>query len=158
MRKSSETIETLRKHLHKTAITSKALISRAGPSYDPQDTIDRVHFLSLQLDLCSLDTVYDAADQLVHGTVSDPTDKTNAQYRLPRLDGIILNAGFGGWVGVDWLHLIYKTLTQGPIQMCTFADFKIATPGLTVEYKPKAGNKSSDVCPPCPATQPIVTH
>lgn len=136
MRKSCETIETLRRHLHNVAATSKTLRSRAGASYDPKDTIDRVHFLTVQLDLCDLDSVYAAADQLVHGTIGDPTDKTGTRYRVPRLDGVILNAGLGGWTGVSWPGLAWKFLRSGLIQMCTFPDFKMATTGLTVEYKP----------------------
>ncbi|KAG7124180.1 hypothetical protein HYQ45_013724 [Verticillium longisporum] len=113
LRKSRETVESLRTHLHKTATTSKALAARAGPSYKPQDTIDRVHLLSVQLDLLDLRSPYAVARQLVRGTVGDPTDAHNTQYKVPRLDAVILNAGIGGFKGVDWFKLAWRFLTRG---------------------------------------------
>ncbi|EEY21938.1 3-ketosteroid reductase [Verticillium alfalfae VaMs.102] len=136
LRKSRETVESLRTHLHKTATTSKALAARAGPSYKPQDTIDRVHLLSVQLDLLDLRSPYAVARQLVHGTVSDPTDADNTQYKVPRLDAVILNAGIGGFKGVDWFKLAWRFLTRGIVYMCCFPDYKIAIPGLLSPQKP----------------------
>ncbi|KAF3359703.1 hypothetical protein VdG1_01901 [Verticillium dahliae VDG1] len=119
LRKSRETVESLRTHLHKTATTSKALAARAGPSYKPQDTIDRVHLLSVQLDLLDLRSPYAVARQLVHGTVGDPTDAHNTQYK-----------------GVDWFKLAWRFLTRGIVYMCCFPDYKIAIPGLLAPQKP----------------------
>ncbi|PNH37670.1 hypothetical protein VD0004_g9130 [Verticillium dahliae] len=136
LRKSRETVESLRIHLHKTATTSKALAARAGPSYKPQDTIDRVHLLSVQLDLLDLRSPYAVARQLVHGTVGDPTDAHNTQYKVPRLDAVILNAGIGGFKGVDWFKLAWRFLTRGIVYMCCFPDYKIAIPGLLAPQKP----------------------
>lgn len=135
VRKSSETVEALRKHLHKAA-ASKTLAARAGSSYDPQDTLDRVHLLAVQVDLCRLDSIYAVADQLVGGTVGDPTDKTETKYTIPKLDAVILNAGFGGWTHIQWGVLIHKFLTQGLIQMCTYPNFKVAEVGRIISYKP----------------------
>ncbi|KAH6688253.1 hypothetical protein F5X68DRAFT_260769 [Plectosphaerella plurivora] len=153
VRKSQETIEVLRKHLHKAA-ASEALAARAGSlsakeshesSYDPQDTIDRVHLLAVQVDLCSPDSIYGVADQLVKGTVGDPTDKTGTEYTIPKLDAIILNAGFGGWTHVNWFGLIKQFLSQGLIQGCTYPTFKVAEVGRTTSYKSKDGKSSSHV-------------
>ncbi|KAM0276367.1 hypothetical protein ACHAQH_006815 [Verticillium albo-atrum] len=136
LRKSRETIEALRAHLYKTATTSKALAARAGPSYIPQDTIDRVHLLSVQLDLLDLRSPYAVARQLVHGTVSDPTDKNDTQYKIPRLDAVILNAGIGGFKGINWFKLAWRLLTRGIVYMCCFPDYKISIPGLLAPQKP----------------------
>ncbi|KAM0331569.1 hypothetical protein ACHAQA_003247 [Verticillium albo-atrum] len=136
LRKSRETIESLRAHLHKTATSSKALAARAGPSYKPQDTIDRVHLLSVQLDLLDLHSTYAVSRQLVHGTVSDPTDKDDTQYKIPRLDAVILNAGIGGFKGVNWFKLAWRLVTRGIVYMCCFPDYKIGIPGLLAPQKP----------------------
>jgi 3-keto steroid reductase len=145
VRKSRETIEALRKHLYKSA-NSEAVAVRArslssDSSYDPQDTINRVHLLAVQVDLCSLDSIYGVADQLVGGTVGDPTDKTGTEYTIPKLDAVILNAGFGGWTHVHWPGLIRMFLTKGLIQMCTWPTFKVAEPGRVVSHKSAKGGE-----------------
>lgn len=134
--KSRETVEVLREHVRKTASSLHTLISRAGPSYNPQDTINRVHILSVQLDLCNLSNVYAVAQQLVQGTIGDPTDENGPRYKIPRLDSVVMNAGIGGFYGLDWPVLIRKFLTEGLLQMCTFPDFKLAHSGLVVKQEP----------------------
>ncbi|KAK1719086.1 hypothetical protein BDP67DRAFT_602349 [Colletotrichum lupini] len=97
VRKSRESVESLRQHLRRTATTSPALRSRAGSSYyDPDDTLARVHLLSTQLDLCDLPSVYACAANLVAGTLTDPTDPgllavlTWPSFKLAR-PGAVLN-------------------------------------------------------------------
>ncbi|CAM1506401.1 Fc.00g060420.m01.CDS01 [Cosmosporella sp. VM-42] len=52
--KSLQTISSLRAYAARAAQTSTSLHSRAGDLYNWQDTVRRIHVLSLQLDLCDL--------------------------------------------------------------------------------------------------------
>ena len=54
----------------------------------------------------------DTARRLVHGTISNPPPSPSSSskgdledVRIPRLDAVIFNAGFGGWTGLDWVAL-----------------------------------------------------
>ncbi|WYZ37897.1 hypothetical protein EsH8_II_001403 [Colletotrichum jinshuiense] len=135
VRKSRETIASLRLHLHRTATTSPALGSRAGTSYNPDDTLARVHLLSTQLDLCDLPSVYACAANLVRGTITDPTDPDARLYKIPRLDSVIFNAGFGGWTGLDWAGLFTDLFTKGLLAVVTWPAFKIAPSGAVVKQQ-----------------------
>ncbi|KAK6223770.1 3-ketosteroid reductase [Colletotrichum tabaci] len=139
VRKSRETISSLRNHLQRTATSSPALRSRAGSSYyDPADTLARVHLLSTQLDLCDLPSVYACAANLVSGTITDPTDTSDPspQYKIPRLDSVIFNAGFGGWTGLDWTGLFTGLFTKGLVSIVTWPAFKLARPGSVLNQRP----------------------
>ncbi|KAK1977135.1 hypothetical protein LZ30DRAFT_601983 [Colletotrichum cereale] len=139
LRKSRETVSSLRDHLRRTANASPALRSRAGDSYyDPQDTLDRVHLLSTQLDLCDLTSVYACAANLVAGALADPTDTSPSapRYPIPRLDSVIFNAGFGGWTGLDWAGLFKDLFTNGLISLLTWPSFKLARPGAVLNQRP----------------------
>ncbi|KAI2628808.1 hypothetical protein GGR54DRAFT_364765 [Hypoxylon sp. NC1633] len=130
--KSRQTILGLRAHLEKRANTSKQLRSRAGPDYNPRSAISRVHMLSVQLDLCSLHSVYCATRQLVHGQLTDPTGLVS-DVRIPRIDAAIFNAGIGGWSGLDWLGLAKQFFQQGLVQAVTFPSFKKALPAAVLD-------------------------
>ncbi|KAL0941914.1 3-ketosteroid reductase [Colletotrichum truncatum] len=136
VRKSRETISSLRLHLERTASSSSSLRSRTGPTYDPEDTISRVHLLSTQVDLCDLPSVYNCAATLVAGHISDPTDPKAYMYKIPRLDSVIFNAGFGGWTGLDWPGLFKSLFTKGLLPTLTWPDFKIARPGAVLNQRP----------------------
>jgi 3-keto steroid reductase len=140
-RKSRETIDSLRAHLHRAAQTSKGLQARAGADHDWRDAVKRVHVLSIQIDLCDLLSVYKAAEQLVSGTISvppggDPEEEAGlANVRIPRLDAVVFNAGFGGWSGLNWPRVFQMIFTQGIVQSVTWPTFKIADPGAAVKTK-----------------------
>ncbi|KAI2621997.1 hypothetical protein GGS26DRAFT_600987 [Hypomontagnella submonticulosa] len=142
--KSRDTVQSLRSHLGKTAKTSKVLRSRAGPNYDPQTAVSRVHIYSVQLDLCNIRSIYDAAKQLVHGEVSDPTGLTGS-VRIPRLDAALFNAGVGGWSGLDWFGLIKQFFTEGLVEACTFPSFKMALPAATLDKRKLLGDGASEL-------------
>src|SRR6185436_2624703 len=74
VRKSRETVTALRRHLKRTAYNSSILHTRAGPLYEPEETIQRVHILSIELDLCKLPELYQAANRLVNSTISSPCE------------------------------------------------------------------------------------
>ncbi|KAI1416566.1 hypothetical protein F5Y13DRAFT_119162 [Hypoxylon sp. FL1857] len=142
--KSRDTVVSLRAHLEKTARTSKQLRSRAGPDYDPQTAISRVHVLSVQLDLCDLRSIYSAAKQLVHGEVTDPTGLINS-VKIPRLDAALFNAGVGGWSGLDWFGLARQFFQVGLVQSCTFPSFKKAAPAAVLDQKKLLGDSAHNL-------------
>jgi 3-keto steroid reductase len=47
---------------------------------------------------------------------------------IPKLDAIILNAGIGGWSGIDWPKAIYQVLTD-LVQGVTWPEFKLSPVG-----------------------------
>ncbi|KAI8265100.1 3-keto-steroid reductase [Colletotrichum sp. SAR11_239] len=136
VRKSRETIFHLKQHLAQTASTSSALRSRAGPDYHPDDTTARVHLLSVQLDLCDLPSIYACATTLVAGHIADPTAPETHPYKIPRLDALIFNAGFGGWTGLDWAGLFTSIFTKGLLPVLTWPSFKLARPGAVLNQRP----------------------
>jgi 3-keto steroid reductase len=131
--KSLETIATLRAYAKHAAQNTPSLRARAGgdSSYRWQETVARIHVLSLSLDLCDLRGVYAFADALCHGLVSNP-EGLEGEYlrnvRVPRLDSVVFNAAYGGWVGVDWLGCLVMFCKKGFVEMATYPDFKMALP------------------------------
>lgn len=136
-KKSQETIDGLRKHTKEFAATSQALRARAGPNYDPKQTTRRVHILSVQVDLCNLLSVRRAANQLVSGTLSSPSDDdafvSLVDVRIPRLDSVIFNAGIGGWYGLDWSKVFHNIFTKGLVSATTWPTFKGAVAGRVID-------------------------
>lgn len=140
--KSRETVLALRRHLESVSRTSPALRRRAvaeSPEHDYiwTDSFRRVHILSPQVDLCDIPDVYSFAATLVRGTLSNPPDSDGmvdvlTDVRLPRLDAVIFNAGFGGWTGFSFLGAIKSFLTEGVVTAVTWPTFKIDTVGAVV--------------------------
>ncbi|KAJ3563206.1 hypothetical protein NPX13_g8281 [Xylaria arbuscula] len=147
--KSRDTVLDLRKHLHHIAHTSKKLQARFGASYDPQTAVGRVHVLSLEVDLCDLQSIRAAADRLVNGKVSDPTGVIG-DVRITRLDAALFNAGLGGWGGLDWLEFARQFVTVGLVQCTTYPSFKKALPTAVVldSQKLLGGDSSKSGSPP----------
>lgn len=147
--KSRETVLTLRRHLESVARTSPALRRRAPDeqAYIWTDAFRRVHVLSPQLDLCDVPDVYAFAARLVRGTVGNPADMDGmadvlTDVRVPRLDAVIFNAGFGGWSGFSVLGALKAVLTVGVVSAVTWPDFKIDEVGAVVPgRKATAGTK-----------------
>ncbi|OIW24871.1 hypothetical protein CONLIGDRAFT_636013 [Coniochaeta ligniaria NRRL 30616] len=140
-KKSEDTVNALRRYAARRAESSKTLKSRLGPGYEASETTRRIHLLSVQLDLCNFPSIKKAADQLVNGTLTSPCEddffRPLADVRIPRLDAVILNAGIGGWSGLDWAGLAHNVFTGGVVQACTFPTFKAGIRGLTVNPIPK---------------------
>ncbi|KAI1310774.1 hypothetical protein F5Y03DRAFT_28369 [Xylaria venustula] len=150
--KSRDTVLALRSHLHKTAHTSKTLQTRVGPNYDPETTIARVHVLSIQVDLCNLQSIRAAADQLVNGKVTDPTGVIT-DVRIPRLDAALFNAGLGGWEGLDWLEFARQFFTLGLLQSTTYPSFKKALPAAVLDSQKLLGGDSPKTGSPPPLAE-----
>lgn len=141
--KSRDTVLALRRHLHETAHSSKQLRARFSPnSYNAETTIARVHVLSVQIDLCDLRSIYDAADQLINGKVSDPTGVID-DVQIPRIDAALFNAGLGGWEGLDWLEFARQFFTLGLIQSTTYPSFKKALPAAVLDSQKMLGGTTT---------------
>jgi 3-keto steroid reductase len=79
----------------------------------------RLSIEPIQLDLCALPSVYDAAKGLA------------AKY--PRIDSIICNAGIGGWSGLSWFGLIKQAITEGPMHAVSEPKYKICRVGAVAD-------------------------
>lgn len=155
--KSRQTIRLLRDHVVDVAQTSARLRSRAGPEYRWQQTVARIHLLSLELDLCRLDAVRRFGRRLCYGLVSNPDGvegEVLRRVRIPRLDCIICNAAYGGWVGCDFGQAIWSVLTKGVIQSATWPDFKQSLPTCILNERPEYGY----VCLRLPSFPVLVLH
>jgi 3-keto steroid reductase len=191
--KTRFTISRLRAHLRKQAEYSefatkqRAKAKAQGIEYKWEDTVQRVHFLGVEADLCNLMSVYALADKLVNGTVGSPEATTmdglklphgspgthsfsenieqdrwalsqkpgsiGAQrswgwglsgLRLPRLDVVIMSAGMGGWIGLDWVSVVRRVLFD-TVDALTWPTFKLPNPGAVVKHQSLLkSTKSSD--------------
>ncbi|ROW13494.1 hypothetical protein VPNG_04444 [Cytospora leucostoma] len=130
-RKSAETIALLRRHLHRTASSSSSKLRARGAA--PGGALARVHITSVQLDLCDFASVRRAADRLLGGTLAL---EGHGEVRIPRLDAVVLNAGIGGWTGLDWPRAAHNLFTAGWVQATTWPTFKAADPGLVTNPLP----------------------
>ncbi|KAI9744775.1 MAG: 3-keto-steroid reductase [Claussenomyces sp. TS43310] len=123
--KTRLTVARLRRHLRHLAerlSTAQALRMKASPqgtTYRWQDFVARVHFLGVELDLCDLRQVYDAAARIrgENGGLSGPEALATEgmglkNIHIPRLDVLVLNAGIGGWTGIRWGPAIWSVLTD----------------------------------------------
>ncbi|KAF8866839.1 3-ketosteroid reductase [Acephala macrosclerotiorum] len=87
--KTRFTISRLRAHLRKQADYSpyaarqRAKAKEQGTEYRWEATVQRIHFLGVEADLCDLRTVYALADKLVNGTVGSPDATTMDGGKLP---------------------------------------------------------------------------
>lgn len=89
----------------------------------------RVRFHPEIMDLCSLRSVRAAARRLC------------GESGLKHVDCLVLNAGLGGWTGVNWPLAIWGVLTD-LIHQVTYPPFKISETGLVVRAQlPEAASE-----------------
>ncbi|TLS29846.1 hypothetical protein PpBr36_00814 [Pyricularia pennisetigena] len=130
--KSQQTIDIIQKHVRKAA-EAKKLRARAGPSYDPESTVSRIHLVGILVDLCNLRSVYAAANLLKEGGAPAVGSNCPSSVRVPRLDSIILNAGYGNWTSLNWWKLFVQSVTKGFPVAFTWPKFKNAAKGTLVD-------------------------
>lgn len=82
------------------------------------DLTSRVIFQAEQVDLTSLRSVKALSSKLLTSR--------------PKLDVILLNAGYGGLAGIDWLGATWAILTDFPYAV-TYPTYNISGKGLTTE-------------------------
>lgn len=67
--------------------------------------------------------------------------------RLPRLDAVILNAGIGGWTGLNW-PLAVKEVLSDVVQGVTWPNYKLADVGAVIRSQTSSSTVSSDEAQP----------
>lgn len=82
----------------------------------------RVQFLAETLDLFSLHSVRALSRRL--------------NRNFTKIDAIILNAGWGGWSGLDWPTAVFTVLTD-MVNATTWPSYKLAKAGVTVPRQTK---------------------
>lgn len=154
--KSKDTINTLREYANNAARTNKILQSRVGQvsdiEYEWEEHAERIHLLSVQLDLCDIRGIYEVADTMCRGTLSNPPgvegqDAQLQNMRLPRLDSIVCNAAYGGWSGCDYPHAIYSMLFEGFLDAVTQPKFKNSLPTRILNEQASYQYVSLTPCP-----------
>ncbi|KAJ5640458.1 hypothetical protein N7528_000083 [Penicillium herquei] len=100
-RKAQDTIQRLEAHLRTTTSS-------------PTD-LSRVRFIPESVDLGNLLSVR-ACSRRLNST-------------FPKLDSIILNAGIGGWSGIDWVPAVWGMVTD-LVHSCTWPGFKLSPIGV----------------------------
>ena len=117
-RKGADTLKRLQLH-----------VNAAGPS-----GAERIHLRPENVELTDLLSVRALAQKLV---ASD----------LPRLDAIILNAGIGGWTGLDW-PLAIRTVLVDLRRATTWPTFKVGAVGVVTKPQLPPGAREKTHEPP----------
>ncbi|KAL4908247.1 hypothetical protein BDW74DRAFT_147120 [Aspergillus multicolor] len=103
-RKGNDTLHSLQNHLR---------TSTPDPS-----AAARVTFVPENVDLCNLLSVRALSRRL--------------NKSFPKLDAIVLNAGIGGWTGLDWPSAVWNVCTD-IVHATTWPSYKIAPAGLITD-------------------------
>ncbi|KAF7717953.1 Uncharacterized protein PECH_004654 [Penicillium ucsense] len=101
-RKAEDTRRRLEKHLHSSATST------------PSDRA-RVNFVSESVDLGDLPSTRALSRRLCQ--------------HYPKLDAVILNAGIGGWSGINWFEAIWGICTD-LVHQVTWPSYKLAPVGV----------------------------
>lgn len=104
--KSHDTIAKLKDHIFRTR--------RHHKTHEKTPLVAKIYLQAEQVDLCHLRSVQNLTKKLLHA--------------LPKLDTIILNAGQGGFTGVDWPLAAWTILTDFPASV-TYPTFKLSQVG-----------------------------
>jgi 3-keto steroid reductase len=117
-RKGSQTHELLQNHIYNTSPQAEK----------------RIHLRPENLELTRLLSVKALAEALLTS-------------EIPRLDAIILNAGIGGWTGLNWPYAV-QTILADPRRATTWPKFKLGAVGLVTEPQlPARAGQVSDEPP-----------
>ncbi|KAL8757650.1 MAG: hypothetical protein Q9199_002075 [Rusavskia elegans] len=124
--KSHDTVAKLKDHIFRTRKHHKV--------HEKTPLVPKIYLQSEQVDLCQLRSVQTLIKKLFRS--------------LPKLDTVILNAGLGGFTGVDWPLAIWALLTNFR-QEVTYPTFKLGGVGdLTapqISEPASSGAKSSQL-------------
>ncbi|KAF7511837.1 hypothetical protein GJ744_003568 [Endocarpon pusillum] len=112
-RKGSATLAALKKHESNHKTKTKTIGPRIPISHPP------IFFRSENLELTSLLSVRALTQRLLRSAV-------------PRLDAIILNAGVGGFVGIQWPQAFWRTGID-LVEATTWPTFKLSATGLITQ-------------------------
>lgn len=104
-KKGTDTLSRLQNYLHKDSPRSSS----------PASAKDRISFIPENVDLCDLITVRTLSRRLLQ--------------RFPKLDAVVLNAGLGGWTGIDWPRAVFGVLTD-LVHEVSWPSYKVAPAGV----------------------------
>ncbi|KAJ5168340.1 uncharacterized protein N7482_003934 [Penicillium canariense] len=108
---------------HKAQETRRRLEAHLRSSTASSSDTARVKFVSESVDLGDLLSVRELSRKLLQ--------------TIPKLDAVILNAGVGGWSGINWPEAIWGVLTD-LVHQVTWPSYKIAPVGvLTAKQTPE---------------------
>jgi 3-keto steroid reductase len=126
----------LRKFVEKSAFAKelKKDAERQGKTFDWRPLAARVHLLGVEVELTNLCQIYEVSKKIrgEGGGIGSPDGLQNIQ--IPRLDALIMNAGIGGWKGLNWPLAIWDVLTKLPDSV-TWPEYKISYVGATVNQQ-----------------------
>ena len=95
--------------------------------------------MSPQVDLCDVRGVLDLAEKLCSEEIGNPKG-LEGEYldnvRVPRLDAVVCNAGFGGWKGFSLFGALWQFATMGIQWSVTWPNFKIPMPTRLLNEQP----------------------
>ncbi|KAL4866995.1 hypothetical protein BDV12DRAFT_171985 [Aspergillus spectabilis] len=103
-RKGSDTLRSLQNHLRTSVRESSAAA--------------RVTFVPENVDLCNLLSVRALSRRL--------------NKNFPKLDAVVLNAGMGGWTGIDWPLAIWTVVTD-LVHAVSWPTYKVAPAGVITD-------------------------
>ena len=109
--KSHSTLSRLRTHLSATLRSANSRTAGISVLLEP-----RIQLSSEQLDLCDLVSVKRLGTRLVQ--------------RGQRIDVLVLNAGIGGWKGLDWGRAVWSIVTDW-VTATTYPTYKLGWTGRT---------------------------
>ncbi|KAH1390642.1 hypothetical protein KXX10_006790 [Aspergillus fumigatus] len=114
-RKGNDTLLRLQDHLRRASASASA----------PAAASARVTFVAENVDLSNLVSVRALSRRL---------NKT-----FPKLDAIVLNAGLGGWTGINWPKAIWGVMTD-LVHEVSWPSFKIAPAGMVTDAQTALGD------------------
>ncbi|KAF2426559.1 hypothetical protein EJ08DRAFT_671800 [Tothia fuscella] len=114
--KADDTVTRLNAHLDKYCQAAESAVFGAGVT-----SHSRINIQPELVDLCDLVSVRRVAKSL--------------RQKYDRLDVVILNAGIGGWIGVDWMGAVKQFLKEG-MGIVHRPAFKIGSLGKVVKSRP----------------------
>jgi len=114
-RKGTDTLTHLQEYLRK---------SKPDPSQSK-----RITFVPENVDLCDLISVRTLSRRLLKA--------------FPKLDSIVLNAGLGGWTGIDWPRAIFGVLTD-LVHEVSWPSYKVAPAGVITERQIASAGTDED--------------
>lgn len=114
-KKGNDTLLRLQDHLRRTSASVSASAAASA----------RVTFVPENVDLSNLVSVRALSRRLNH--------------TLPKLDAIVLNAGLGGWTGINWPKAIWGVVTD-LVHEVSWPSFKIAPAGMVADRQTALGD------------------
>ncbi|KAL1858364.1 3-keto-steroid reductase [Paecilomyces lecythidis] len=106
-KKGKDTLARLQEHLRNNPIVRKQ------PS-----AASRVTFEAEDVDLTELLSVRALSRRLLQN--------------IPKLDAIVLNAGYGGWTGIDWFEAVWKVMTD-TLHAVSWPTYKLGSVGMVTK-------------------------